>query len=535
MKRETVRKMLAGMLAAGMVFGMGGCGGQGAQQDSAQSSSSQPMSEAAEETPVPTEKSLERMQVTVTAPANEQNEAGSSPEFDQLVEDINEYTNMDFKWSFSLSDSYYDGTDLQITSGNVPDIFVIYKGGVFNKAAEEGLFWDLTDYIDDYDNLATIPEGIRANASINGRLYGIPRSRTYARNGMGYRKDWQENLNLEDPETLEDFEKMLYEFTYGDPDGNGVNDTVGLYITPHGAFWNQMAAWFGVPNSWGIDENGDLIPAHLTEEYKTALRWFCEMYSLGVINLDFRDLDVSASTNGMKAGLGGVCIDVLDNIRKINTYFEDEGLSGRMALAPGVDVTGQRYKILPTDGYNGLIAISTRNIKTEEQLRRVLQALNDLNDGTVIGWVDSGYEGKTYSIDENGYKVSFSEDEQKAAGVTDTKYREGFNQVIAYFQAPENATQPSGAPSTDPVRLQESQMYKDNIQYCVTNYGASYTSATQTEKGSALSTIINDARFDYITGIIDEAGLEEALNTWLRSGGQDVIDEMNALYHAAGN
>ena len=96
MRRKTVRKMLIGMLGAGMVFGITGCGDQETQQDSAErssSSQSQPASEAAKETPAPTEEPPERMQVTVTAPANEQNEAGSSPEFDQLVEDINEYTN----------------------------------------------------------------------------------------------------------------------------------------------------------------------------------------------------------------------------------------------------------------------------------------------------------------------------------------------------------------------------------------------------------------------------------------------------------
>ena len=48
----------------------------------------------------------------------------------------------------------------------------------------------------------------------------------------------------EDP-TWQDFYDMLYAFTYNDPDGNGQNDTCGLYIDSWNDVWNIVMMWFG--------------------------------------------------------------------------------------------------------------------------------------------------------------------------------------------------------------------------------------------------------------------------------------------------
>ena len=50
------------------------------------------------------------------------------------------------------------------------------------------------------------------------------------------------------------------------------------------------------------------------------------------------------------------------------------------------------------------------------------------------------------------------------------------------------------------------------------------------QRGAQLDNIVGDARIQYIVGQIDESGLDEAEELWLKSGGQDLIDEMNELY-----
>lgn len=120
-----------------------------------------------------------------------------NPLYDKLVADLNEYLNADITWEWAEPVSYYeDELMMELASGELSDVRVVAKDYVFCDAVEYDLFWDLTDYIDEYDNLATIPQAVRENASINGRMYGIPRSRTLARNGMGYRVDWLKALGI---------------------------------------------------------------------------------------------------------------------------------------------------------------------------------------------------------------------------------------------------------------------------------------------------------------------------------------------------
>ena len=44
--------------------------------------------------------------------------------------------------------------------------------------------------------------------------------------------------------------------------------------------------------------------------------------------------------------------------------------------------------------------------------------------------------------------------------------------------------------------------------------------------------ILEDARTQYIVGQIDKQGLEDAWDLWYKSGGKEVIEEVNAQYQA---
>src|SRR5690625_5188612 len=99
------------------------------------------------------------------------------------------------------------------------------KSPSFIQAARDGAFWDITDYIDDYENLSQLNDIIRNNISIDGKIYGLPRTRPLGREAVSIRKDWLENLGLDMPETIDDFYEVLKAFTNDDPDGNGEDDT----------------------------------------------------------------------------------------------------------------------------------------------------------------------------------------------------------------------------------------------------------------------------------------------------------------------
>jgi len=485
----------------------------------------------------------EPISFTITLPSNELHEE-ENQWYDKLVEDLNEYLNADITWKWKDTSSYYDGLAMELAAGELSDVRVVSKDYVFYDAVECDMFWDLTDYIDEYDNLATIPQAVRENASINGRMYGIPRSRTLARNGMGYRVDWLNALGLAEPTDWDSFVEMLYAFTYCDPDGNGVNDTVGLFLDSWAGSWDIMMTWFGVPNMWGIDENGDLIHKSQTQEYKNAMDAFRELYEMGVINNGENGADHftqigagKARNEGLRSQIGGCGIQVLDDLRKVQTYFQDAGIVDSwdivFTLQGAVD-TGLGYLCHPTLGMNNLVVISKQNIQTEEQLREVLRVLNDMCDGECMNLVEFGWEGLTYELDEDGYIVRYDEIGLAQSGVGSWAYCTGFNQCIPYFTAKENARPVSMAPNPIPIYALEQQLYEENIQYCVPNYGASYTSETYVEVGVDLDTLLAEAQLAYILGEIDAEEFDAALDAWLEEGGAQVTAEMNEAFHASG-
>ncbi|MRA94216.1 extracellular solute-binding protein, partial [Bacillus thuringiensis] len=86
----------------------------------------------------------------------------------------------------------------------------------------------VSEYLKDYKNLSQISEDRIEAASIDGALYGVPVQKDYARAGLVIRKDWLDNLGLDVPTTMDELYEVAKQFTENDPDGNGVDDTVGF-------------------------------------------------------------------------------------------------------------------------------------------------------------------------------------------------------------------------------------------------------------------------------------------------------------------
>ena len=110
-----------------------------------------------------------------------------------------------------------------------------------------GTFWDVTDKLTDaekFPNLAQTDPTVNHNTSIDGKVYGVYRSRELGRAGVSIRKDWLDKLGLEQPKTIDDFYNVLKAFKEQDPDGNGANDTYGMIVTDYlDGPLNNIAIW----------------------------------------------------------------------------------------------------------------------------------------------------------------------------------------------------------------------------------------------------------------------------------------------------
>lgn len=98
---------------------------------------------------------------------------------------------------------------------------------------------------------------------------------------MIIRQDWLDNLGLEAPTTIDEFEEVIRAFTEDDPDGNGEKDTYGFTYEGDTIYNNGWCAdpvtIFSVytgknlPGQWQEDEDGKLVYGSLDEGNKKAL------------------------------------------------------------------------------------------------------------------------------------------------------------------------------------------------------------------------------------------------------------------------
>lgn len=442
----------------------------------------------------------------------------SPDESSPVILKLQELTGTKLRFEFVPNSSYSEQLNIAFASRSLADITVIpdMNPGFIN-AVRSGVFWDIGPYLKDYPNLSQANPAVLHNSSIDGRTFGIYRTRALGRMGVTVRKDWLDHLGLEAPETIDEFYEMLKAFKTMDPNRNGVDDTYGMVVTRYSGPWDIMQVWFGVPNGWGESESGELIPAHQTPQYMDALRFFRKLVEEGLVNRDFAVMDPSKWFEPVVNGEAGVIVDVSDWAARIEAKIQRLEEQDQVMDVFGAPAGPYGRRDMPTLGFSGVLAISKSRIKTEEDLRRVLEFLDRTNDSDVQNLLAYGIEGRHY--ERKGDYIVPSEDLQLMVEV------QNMNQLLMFI--PENRTleiEPT------PLRQKTAGLQKENEEIIVINPAAPLISNVYAEKGEQLDEMISDARTMYILGQLDEPGLQAKFEEWNLSGGADYVKEINTLY-----
>ncbi|OPH58385.1 hypothetical protein BC351_23820 [Paenibacillus ferrarius] len=450
-----------------------------------------------------------------------------------VVTEIEKRTNTNIHLEWVPNSSYPDKFNITLASGKLPHIIYVpdVKNPSFVNAVKSGAFWEVGKYMKDFPTLSQANQVILNNSSVDGKNYGIYRGRALGRNGINYRKDWLEAVGMQPPKTIDDFYNMLKAFKEKDPDKNGKDDTYGMVMVKWTGQWASsfdiIKLWFGSPNKWGVI--GDkLVPEHQTPEYLEALKFMKKLYDEKLINQDFAVFDSAKWNDPVVNNQAGVIIDVTDNAArlddKIHQVLAKEGKDKPDVhyIDNMIGVTGKNgLKALPTSGFAGLLAIPKSSVKTEEELKRVLKMLDQMNEPELTTLAGYGIEGKHYTKDGDAVVAS------KDTALLESEV-EGLNQMLPFI--PEDR---GLKVKQTPLRLQTAKIQKEAEQFVVANPAEPFISSVYSQKGQQLDNVINDARIKFIVGQSDEAALLAAFETWKKSGGDDLVKEMNELYAAS--
>lgn len=450
-----------------------------------------------------------------------------------VLEKMEEYTGKKIDITWVPNPSYADKMNITLASDDIPNIMVIQgKDPGFIKSAENDAFWELSDYLDDYPNLSQANPDVLQSSSVNGKIYGVYRSRDVIRSTAIFRKDWLESLGLEQPTNTEELYEVAKAFTNDDPDGNGVDDTYGIIIPNFAQAFDLFTIWYGAGNGWK-DVDGELTPSFKTEEYLEAITFARQMVEEGLINRDFATLASDKWNDPFVSGSGGIILDTYSRANSISSTLTTDTEAGQDFVAFTGNLAGPDGNIYaqPTSGYSGFLAIPKSSVKTEEHLRAVLEFIDKTNDADMQVLMNNGIEGINFTV-EDGYSVPVE--------ATTAEVEEVNIAIKSYAQMGTNVTEESHIHTSKPAseKAEEAwnlrqELQEKDLAYAVFNPADAYVTETYASKGAQLDQIITDARTQFIAGQIDESGWQSAIELWEKSGGSDLISETNELHKAA--
>lgn len=458
----------------------------------------------------------EKMEISIMVPLH----SAETPD-EMLEEKIEELTGFQLDLQYVPASNYQDRMNTAFATETMPQVANIPIEGNFKAAIQDGQFWEIEPYLEEYPNLQKLKDEILDNTRVDGKLYSLYQGRPLSRQGIIYRKDWADNLGIDAPQTTEDFYEMVRAFTEDDPDGNGVDDTIGIADRgdlAYGSF-NTIASWFNAPNEWG-EKDGELLPAFMFPEYKETLDFMRDIHEKGYINQDFPVTSKPDQQEMIKSGTAGVYIGCMCDVTGLQN--DGEAINPEMELDVHNKIEGPHgeYQIWAIPGYNHPYFFPKSSVKTEEELKNILSFFDKMMEPEIANTVYWGLEGEHYTVEDG-----------KAVATEDSATLD--REVIPYqpleVGEPETNGRYEGAFPLE-AREKAEKLFKDNENYLIPNPIVTLDSETFDVRSEELSTIITDATFNYILGEIDEQGFEDAVERWKSAGGEDVLEEFNQSY-----
>lgn len=424
MRKNGLSKMLALVLMFVMIGSvLAGCGGGGELTTEAETpeETTQGGEEVSQEDTAAGEESTESESIVITYPLTDatgpitwytkSSMAMHSSYVDPMESPIHSglitMTGVDIDWVTNPVGANADTTWNLMQQEELPYIVTGNKLG-YEEMYEEGLIWDLTDYLPEYapDYWAYInsdEEIFDAVKMMDGRIctfVGGRDERTAFDEGLVIRKDWLDECGLELPDTMSELETVLRAFKdrYGIVPMSGLK---GLFTS-----LSCLASGTGAYGGFGInlyrDENGTIQCGQVQEEHKALLETLRRWYADGLLDPDITTVNkVQLRTKANNNECGVAFCDVQTASR-----FQLE------ATDPNAEWVGLPCMV-PEEGdqamYSQYINKVNTNIVTiitkacpEEHLITALKLLNYGYTEEGIRYYNFNQEGLSFYFDENG-------------------------------------------------------------------------------------------------------------------------------------
>lgn len=275
----------------------------------------------------------------------------------------------DFKFDFDFLPASAGDTRnkiaLMVSGGaQLPDVIVTgaMSDDEILEYGSKGIFLPLDEWLNDA-NMAVyfsqIPEEDRKQMledvrSADGHIYGLPRyvpSAWASTNKRVWINDgWLKNLNLEMPTTTDELYAVLEAFVNNDPNGNGIQDEIGVYGMSSNETILSMMNYFiytsGLSDLALSDDGNSVIAPFAQDAYRQGLEWMSKLYQDGLLDDNMFTDDrttMIATMNGPENVVGVIAFGSFPTLWPNSAYGQNENVKEYDMLPPMVGPGGVAY------------------------------------------------------------------------------------------------------------------------------------------------------------------------------------------------
>lgn len=219
------------------------------------------------------------------------------PEVDRILLALQAKLNIKLEIVSIPWDQFPNKLNIMVSTGEPLDFVLCDAGSMVESWANDGLIiaWDEMLATGNYPLVNSLVNSqMYKNFKINGQVYYKPLPLVPNQRGMLIRTDWLQNVGLEMPTNLDEFYTVLKAFVENDPDGNGVDDTLGIwdyFSLPYVERCFAINAPNMGPNSsdavWVEQADGTVTRYEISDQNLASLTFLRKLYQEGLLKKDF--------------------------------------------------------------------------------------------------------------------------------------------------------------------------------------------------------------------------------------------------------
>ncbi|AEV29399.1 ABC-type sugar transport system, periplasmic component [Sphaerochaeta pleomorpha str. Grapes] len=324
-------------------------------------------------------------------------------EENSVIKALEEKLGIDLTVIYVPEADYMSKLNTLIAARNLPDVF--WMDGKKLDVVEfrdQGMLMKLDSLLDTYGQtvLSEVSDNLlKSPVNQKDGIYALtPASLNYTSN-LSIRTDWLKNLGMTMPTNLDELYMVLDAFSNKDPDGNGIDDTVGYIGT-----MASMRTFEHIFGAFGICvdmpylmDNGTVTTYMKAPLYLDAIKYLRKLYQNGLLDSDFATMPLMSAFEKLWTGRTGV-FD-FQNVGTTNNwmpgrYTEPIPPTFGFAVLAGPGGKGGAIKQYPRYQYYNAIASTCKNPEKAMELINYLygQEGDELTylgiEGVHYSWVD---------------------------------------------------------------------------------------------------------------------------------------------------